>query len=74
MFNLIHRHILREIVLSTLLAMLLFVFVLLMGNALKDIVELVGSDVLDTHPQRHPILEVPGSRRAIPAERRGHSR
>lgn len=41
MFNLIHRHILREIVLSTLLAMLLFVFVLLMGNALKDIVELV---------------------------------
>ncbi len=41
MFNLIHRHILREIVLSTLMAMLLFVFVLLIGNALKDIVELV---------------------------------
>ena len=41
MLNLIHRHILREIVLSTLLAMILFVFVLLMGNAIKDIVELV---------------------------------
>ena len=41
MLSLIHRHILREIVISALLAMMLFVFVLLMGNALKDIVELV---------------------------------
>ena len=41
MLNLIHLHILREIALSAFLAMMLFVFVLLMGNALKDIVELV---------------------------------
>jgi lipopolysaccharide export system permease protein len=47
MLTLLHRHILREILVSTLLAMGLFIFVLLMGNALKDIVELVVAGQLE---------------------------
>lgn len=47
MLNLLHRHILREIIVSTALAMGLFVFVLLVGNALKDILELVVAGKMD---------------------------
>ncbi|MEM6499902.1 MAG: LptF/LptG family permease [Pseudomonadota bacterium] len=46
MLNLLHRHILKEILVSTSLAMALFVFVLLMGNAIRDILELVAAGKL----------------------------
>lgn len=46
MLKLIHRHILKEILVSTGLAMGLFVFVLLMGNALRDVAELVAAGKL----------------------------
>ncbi|MGC6424654.1 MAG: LptF/LptG family permease [Lentimonas sp.] len=46
MLKLLHRHILKEILLSTGLAMGLFIFVLLMGNALRDIAELVAAGKL----------------------------
>ncbi|MGB0408450.1 MAG: LptF/LptG family permease [Opitutales bacterium] len=46
MLNLLHRHILKEILVSTGLAMGLFVFVLLMGNAIRDIAELVAAGKL----------------------------
>lgn len=41
MLNLLHRHILKEILVATGLAMGLFVFVLLIGNVLRDVAELV---------------------------------
>lgn len=46
MLKLLHRHILKEILISTGLAMGLFVFVLLMGNAIRDIAELVAAGKL----------------------------
>lgn len=46
MLNLLHRHILKEILVATGLAMGLFIFVLLMGNALRDIAELVAAGKL----------------------------
>lgn len=46
MLKLLHRHILKEILLSTGLAMGLFIFVLLMGNVLRDIAELVAAGKL----------------------------
>ncbi len=46
MLNLLHRHILKEILVSTGLAMGLFVFVLLMGNAMRDVAELVAAGKL----------------------------
>lgn len=47
MLNLLHRHVLREVLVSTGLAMGLFVFVLLLGNAMRDIAELVAAGKLD---------------------------
>ncbi|MFQ3224949.1 MAG: lipopolysaccharide export system permease protein [Lentimonas sp.] len=47
MLNLLHRHVLREVLVSTALAMGLFVFVLLLGNAMRDIAELVVAGKLD---------------------------
>ncbi|MEC7487256.1 MAG: LptF/LptG family permease [Verrucomicrobiota bacterium] len=47
MISLIHRHIFREIILASALSMSLFVFVLLVGNALKDVAELVVAGKLD---------------------------
>ena len=47
MLNLLHRHVLREVLVSTALAMGLFVFVLLLGNAMRDIAELVAAGKLD---------------------------
>ena len=46
MLNLLHRHVLREVLFSTGLALGLFVFVLLLGNALRDIAELVAAGKL----------------------------
>lgn len=46
MLKLLHRHILKEILVSTGLAMGLFVFVLLMGNAIRDVAELVAAGKL----------------------------
>ncbi|MGJ8652247.1 MAG: LptF/LptG family permease [Opitutaceae bacterium] len=46
MLNLLHRHILKEILVTTGLAMGLFIFVLLMGNALRDVAELVAAGKL----------------------------
>ena len=46
MLRLLHRHILKEILIATGLAMGLFIFVLLMGNAIRDIVELVAAGKL----------------------------
>lgn len=46
MLKLLHRHILKEILVSTALAMGLFIFVLLMGNALRDVAELVAAGKL----------------------------
>ena len=46
MLKLLHRHVLKEILVATGLAMGLFVFVLLMGNAMRDIVGLVASGKL----------------------------
>lgn len=47
MLNLLHRHILKEILVATGLAMGLFIFVLLVGNALRDVAELVVAGKLD---------------------------
>ncbi len=47
MLNLLHRHILKEIVVSTALATALFIFVLLVGNALRDVFGLVVTGKLD---------------------------
>ena len=47
MLNLLHRHVLREILVATGMAMGLFVFVLLMGNAMRDIASLVAAGKLD---------------------------
>jgi lipopolysaccharide export system permease protein len=47
MFSLLHRHILKEILVATSLAMGLFIFVLLVGNALRDVAELVVAGKLD---------------------------
>ncbi|MFP4157547.1 MAG: LptF/LptG family permease [Opitutales bacterium] len=46
MLRLLHRHILKEILVATFLALGLFVFVLLMGNAIRDIAELVAAGKL----------------------------
>jgi lipopolysaccharide export system permease protein len=46
MLRLLHRHILKEILIATGLAMGLFIFVLLMGNAIRDIAELVAAGQL----------------------------
>jgi lipopolysaccharide export system permease protein len=46
MLNLLHRHVLKEVLVSTGLAMGLFVFVLLLGNAMRDIAELVAAGKL----------------------------
>ncbi len=46
MLKLLHRHILKEILLATGMAMGLFIFVLLMGNALRDVAELVAAGKL----------------------------
>ena len=47
MINLLHRHVLKEVLVATGLAMGLFVFVLLLGNAMRDIAELVAAGKLD---------------------------
>lgn len=47
MLKLLHRHILKEILVATALAMGLFIFVLLVGNALRDVAELVVAGKLD---------------------------
>ncbi len=47
MLSLLHRHIIKEILVATGLAMGLFIFVLLVGNALKDVAELVVAGKLD---------------------------
>lgn len=47
MLSLLHRHILKEILVATGLAMGLFIFVLLVGNALRDVAELVLAGKLD---------------------------
>ena len=46
MLTLLHRHILKEILISTGFAMALFIFALLMGNAIRDIAELVAAGKL----------------------------
>lgn len=46
MLRLLHRHILKEILVATALAMGLFTFVLLLGNAMRDIAELVAAGKL----------------------------
>ena len=46
MLNLLHRYILKEILIATGLAMGLFVFVLLMGNVIRDVAELVAGGKL----------------------------
>ena len=46
MISLVHRHVLKEILLATGMAMALFVFVLLIGNALRDIVQLLAAGKL----------------------------
>lgn len=47
MLRLLHRHILREVVVATLLTLGLFVFVLIAGNALRDSDELLLAGRLD---------------------------
>lgn len=47
MLSLLHRHILKEILVATGMAMGLFIFVLLVGNALRDVAELVVAGKLD---------------------------
>lgn len=47
MFKLLHRHIFREIAVATCMAMGLFVFILLTGNAIRDIATLVAAGKLD---------------------------
>jgi lipopolysaccharide export system permease protein len=46
MLNLLHRHVLKEILVATGLAMGLFIFVLLIGNVMRDIAGLVASGKL----------------------------
>lgn len=46
MLKLLHRHLLKEILVATGLSMGLFIFVLLMGNAMRDIAELVAAGKL----------------------------
>ena len=46
MLSLLHRHVLKEIVIATSMAMGLFIFVLLTGNALRDVAGLVASGKL----------------------------
>ena len=46
MLSLLHRHMLKEILVSMGLAMGLFIFVLLMGNAIRDVAELVAAGKL----------------------------
>jgi len=47
MLSLLHRHLLKEILVSTGLAMGFFVFVLLLGNVIRDIAELVAAGKLE---------------------------
>lgn len=47
MLNLLHRHVFKEIFVAITLAMGLFIFVLLTGNALRDIVGLVAAGKLE---------------------------
>ena len=47
MLKLLHRHILKEILVSTFLAMGLFIFVLLVGNILKDVAGLLANGKLE---------------------------
>ena len=47
MLQLLHRHVFQEILIATFLAMALFVFVLLTGNALRDMVGLFSAGKLD---------------------------
>ncbi|MFW2478801.1 MAG: LptF/LptG family permease [Lentimonas sp.] len=47
MLKLLHRHILKEILLSTGLAMGLFIFVLLVGNILRGVAEMMAAGQLD---------------------------
>lgn len=47
MLKLLHRYILKEIFVATSLAIALFVFVLLVGNAMKDIIALVAAGKLE---------------------------
>ena len=47
MLNLLHRHVFKEIFVAITLAMGLFVFVLLTGNAIRDIVGLVAAGKLE---------------------------
>ena len=47
MLSLLHRHVLKEILVATGLAMGLFTFVLLIGNALREVAELVVAGKLD---------------------------
>lgn len=47
MFSLLHRYVLKEILVATGLAMGLFTFVLLVGNALREVAELVVAGKLD---------------------------
>ena len=44
--NLLHRHVLKSVIVATGLALALFVFVLLTGNAVRDIAELVAAGKL----------------------------
>ena len=46
MISTVHRHVLKEILLATGMAMALFIFVLLVGNALRDIVQLLAAGKL----------------------------
>lgn len=47
MFNLLHRHVFKEIFVAISLAMGLFIFVLLTGNAIRDIIGLVAAGKLE---------------------------
>ncbi|ADE55407.1 LptF/LptG family permease [Coraliomargarita akajimensis] len=47
MLNLLHRHVFKEIAVAILLAMGLFIFVLLTGNAIRDVAALVAAGKLD---------------------------
>jgi len=46
MLKLLHRHVLRETLVATALAMGLFVFVLLTGNVVRDVAELIAAGQL----------------------------
>ncbi|MGB0344306.1 MAG: LptF/LptG family permease [Coraliomargarita sp.] len=47
MLKLFHRHLFKEILMATFLAMALFIFVLLAGNALRDMIGLLAAGKLD---------------------------